>query len=535
MKELASDIAQVLADIDLTDHTRRDRLGRYMATPAQGKKPKPFSRATTIAGTLEDTYNLEKRSNRYMAAGFALNADLVSAARALDPETDKDALNKICSTAAYQAGASYKAEYGTALHHCFAMSVINPDYIAPASFTAEVLKIHAALTLHGFTIVDGMVERMILNRHLGIAGTFDLIVTDGNELFIADLKSGNLAFGALKMAIQGSIYAQPDNVIYNQGPAEDGTQDTEEPMPVVSAERSLIINAVHGKPVTLHWLDLNIGDEGLRLALETRAIRNAKPLQQLTEPDPAAKAIALAEKHFPGSTRIEYVDDTWRGQVGIRLIAIVDIGAGNDVLANWPDGVPSLKSKEPLTLEQGEQIVRLIADVERQHGIAFPDEQTVTPIQRTKATSSRKPAAVEGDLVDQALIDALQAEAQLLPDNEWQWISTISQEATAANREIRLGGPAGKTTQRRFAIGQALIILAPQLDDELTRVLVSHATGEPINTTATLGDLIGQLNADQATRFARLAHAIDDLALTLAYSDAGEVQIAGDIEAVLAA
>ena len=417
VKQLAGDIAQVLADIELTNHTRRDRWGRYMAKADTAKKPKAFTRATTVAGTNEDTYNLQKRGNRYIVAGLAVNADLVAAVRALDPESDKDALDKICKSAAHQAGADFKAEYGTALHHCFAMSILNPDYVAPESFVAEVAKIHAALALHGLTIVAGMVERMILNRRLGIAGTFDLIVTDGIEYLIADVKTGNLAFGALKMAIQGSIYAQPDNVIYNQGSAADGSEDTEEPMPKVSANRALIINVPFGQPCTLHWLDLSVGDEGLRLALETRAMRNAKPLEQIATPEvdvvERTKQIAAAEKILAAADG--NVDDEWRAWMTGRLKTLIDAGHAQLIRNSWPEGVPTLGSGKPIANHLAEPIEQAVSMIERQVGAEFPDiKPGEVLVERREAAPQRRGAPDEGDEVGTAETQVVNKHARKL-------------------------------------------------------------------------------------------------------------------------
>jgi len=529
MKQLSS----IIDDL-VTQPVRRDRWGRYLVLPEGAAKPVGYTRATTIAKGIEDSGGLLGWGKRMVAIGLAQRPDLVALV-STTPDTDKKTLDSICERAAEQGGATVRRDLGTAVHGMLERSFIDPQFVAPDPYGSDIKAVHDALASARLRVVDGYSERMIVHDRHQIAGTFDLLVEDETgQRFIADYKTGSSLLGALSFAIQLSIYANAD-ALYNQGAAADGSEDTREPMPEVSKLHGVIIHVQPGSGhCDLHWLDLATGAEALELAIAVREMRKAKPLSPIVI-NPAAKAVALAEKHFPGSTRIEYVDDAWRGQVGIRLIAIVDIGAGNDVLANWPDNVPSLKSQEPLTLEQGEEILRLLADVERQHGIPFPDDPTPKPVKRTTKTSSRKPVAAEGKAVKQELIDALQAEAQLLPDAEWQWISNVSSQATTANREIRLGGPAGKATQRRYAIGQALITLAPQLDDDLTRTLVAHATNEPVNTTATLGDLIGQLNVEQATRFARLAKALDDLALTLAYSDTGEVQIAGDIEAVLAA
>lgn len=537
MKQLASDIAQVLGDIELTDHIRRDRWGRYMAKAEVGKKPKAFTRATTVAATNEDTYNLEKRTLRFTVSGLSLNSDLVAAVRALDPETDKDALDKICKNAAHQAGADFKAEYGTALHHCFAMSMTNPGYVAPESFATEVAKIHAAIAAYGFTVLDGMVERMIINRHLGIAGTFDLIVTDGVDYYIADLKSGDVAYGVMKMAIQGTIYALPDNVIYNQGSAIDGSEDTEEPMPKVSPERSLIINARYGQPVTLHWLDLNIGDEGLRLALETRAMRNAKPITQIETPIinvvERTKQIAAAEKILSAADGV--VDDEWREWMRNRVKALAEAGHTDLIRASWPEGVPTLGSGEPIANHLADPIEQAVSMIEREVGAAFPTPkptEDITPAPKPRST--RRPAADEGPEVGLAETQAVNKAARALTPDGRAWLGSIMAAAKKANRAINMTGPGGKVTERRFILASSLLALADHSDDDLARSLVSLSIGEEIQPGHDLGDAIGALTISEATRLGHLARALNAGSLIPTWEEHG-VRITGDIEAAVAA
>ena len=84
----------------------RDRWGRPLITPPEGGKAVPYVRVTTLAGTLEDTYNLGKWQQRQVAMGIAARPDLValvSAARG-----DKGALNAVCEQA-HEAAASSAA------------------------------------------------------------------------------------------------------------------------------------------------------------------------------------------------------------------------------------------------------------------------------------------------------------------------------------------------------------------------------------------------------------------------------------------
>jgi hypothetical protein len=75
-----------------------------------------------------------------------------------------------------------------------------------------------------------MTERIVVNDEIEVAGTFDLLLTDGQETFVSDLKTGSsVKYGGLGFAIQLSIYANASN-LYTQGPAKDGSEDIREPM-----------------------------------------------------------------------------------------------------------------------------------------------------------------------------------------------------------------------------------------------------------------------------------------------------------------
>ena len=66
---------------------KRDRYGRPMVTPRNGGKPKPFTRPTTIADTLDDRHNLELWMQRQVLKGSIARPDLYALAATTDPDT----------------------------------------------------------------------------------------------------------------------------------------------------------------------------------------------------------------------------------------------------------------------------------------------------------------------------------------------------------------------------------------------------------------------------------------------------------------
>ena len=60
----------------------RDRYGRPMIVPPKGGKPVPYTRTTTVAGSLDDGTALVAWKLRMAAAGLTLRPDLLLAASA---------------------------------------------------------------------------------------------------------------------------------------------------------------------------------------------------------------------------------------------------------------------------------------------------------------------------------------------------------------------------------------------------------------------------------------------------------------------
>lgn len=191
---------------------KRDRFGRYLITPADGGKPVAHTRATTIAETLDDRYNLELWKMRQVAVGLAQRPDLLAQVAAHTTD-DKKVLNGVCEDAMAAAKSASGANMGTALHRI--IERLNRGEIdrsgVPEMFADRVDAYLAATG--GLTIRRDLVERVaVLSRHT-IAGTFDLGVEVGGELFVADLKTGSgVDAGARGFAVQLAIYANAETL-----------------------------------------------------------------------------------------------------------------------------------------------------------------------------------------------------------------------------------------------------------------------------------------------------------------------------------
>ena len=92
----------------------RDRYGRPLIIPESGGKPVAYTRATTIANSLDDGTALTAWKMRMAAIGLTVRNDLLLSISAAGD--DKMAINKYIEDAMEVAGAGRAASIGTALH-----------------------------------------------------------------------------------------------------------------------------------------------------------------------------------------------------------------------------------------------------------------------------------------------------------------------------------------------------------------------------------------------------------------------------------
>ena len=91
----------------------RDRYGRPLVVPPKGGKAIPYTRTTTVAGSLDDGTALVAWKLRMAAAGLTLRPDLLLAASAA--RDNKLEMDKLVEDAMEAAGATAQATIGTML------------------------------------------------------------------------------------------------------------------------------------------------------------------------------------------------------------------------------------------------------------------------------------------------------------------------------------------------------------------------------------------------------------------------------------
>jgi len=176
------------------------------------KKEVPYTRATTFAKSISDTYILSQWSQRMVAKGIATRQDLRMAAATLDVTTDRDQLNGVCEDAKEAATAKVAARLGSAIH-AFTEQADRVGQVDAQEFQPHVNAYTEALTAFNLEVIPTMIERIVVCNKYSIAGTFDRIVMWDGRPTVFDLKTGkDLQYGWQEIAIQLWIYANADGV-----------------------------------------------------------------------------------------------------------------------------------------------------------------------------------------------------------------------------------------------------------------------------------------------------------------------------------
>jgi hypothetical protein len=212
----------------------RDRWGRYLIPDPETGKPTGYTRATTFAKSVSDTFGLTKWMLRMGGIGLAQRQDLLLAIAATDP-ADSKTLDKIMEDAKDHAGAMAGATIGTALHTFTEQYDLGLNPVVPAPWDADVAAYAEAISAAGIEILTEYVEQIVALPHLQVAGTLDRIVRlpDG-RLVIADLKTGkDVSYAMGEISVQLALYAAAPWTF-------DPTTGELDAMPVVDQEIALV-------------------------------------------------------------------------------------------------------------------------------------------------------------------------------------------------------------------------------------------------------------------------------------------------------
>lgn len=254
-----------------------DRYGRYkLVDPATGEV-RPYTRATTFAKSISDTFTLSQWSQRMVAKGLSMRPDLVAAAAAL-AVTDREKLNKVAETAKETAGAKTGANLGTAIHAFTEQLDKGETVTAPPPYDRHVAAYATALADAGIEVVPEFIEQTVAVPDFGgIAGTFDRVVWHEGRHKILDLKTGrDLEYGWMEIVVQLAIYA-------NAPAYFDKKTKMWVPLPAdMDLGTALVVHlpAQSEAKATVHEVDINAGWDIAKLCHAVRQARKRKGLSR---------------------------------------------------------------------------------------------------------------------------------------------------------------------------------------------------------------------------------------------------------------
>jgi hypothetical protein len=370
---------------------RRDRWGRYLVVPPDGGAPQGYTRITTVAKALDTGGGLASWKAAMTAQGLILRKGLRAQWEALmaahngDPwysgEESKAEAKRLVEECAAVGGANDRRDMGSALHTMTALVDLGraPGQISEET-QADLLAYADGLEEAKITICDGAIEVVVVLDEYQVAGTFDRVVVVDRPGFglpvVADLKTGaSLEYSYQAIAVQLAAYAHAD-ARYEQGAAQDGSEDRRLPMIPVDQDWALILWLPAGKAkLEIIAVDIQAGWTAFKSSMWARKWRANRsltvPLSDLYPRDDAAAALeASIGQRYAGRSVTEI-----RGWLQKRIDLIGAHGQARTALAErWAGlGVPTLKASSCHTPSQFFVIERLLDDIEGIYRMPFGD------------------------------------------------------------------------------------------------------------------------------------------------------------------
>lgn len=490
-------------NLDTQWEPQRDRWGRPLIVPPGGGKPVGYTRATTVAKTLDDEGSLTAWAQRMTAAGLVRRPDLYALIGTKlgpsgdIPEAAKKAVQELCDQAKEAAAASSAANLGTALHgytEQYDIGIV--PHSIPEQFKADIDAYRR--TVEPFEVLA--VEQFVVLDDHQVAGTLDRLwrLPDG-RVVIADLKTGqNLDYSWRSIAVQLAIYANGQR--YRDGLRSplwvDGKVDT---------DLGIVIHLPVGRgECTLYEVDLRAGTIALQHSIWARnwrkrrdlatpfAVPGAHTVQAAApNPSPTTAAASPARQHL--EQRIARIRDTDGGLNWLRN--------------NWPADIPTLKQSDRHNPHELQIIARVCDDADKALSLPFADHDIVK-VEPDPAGPIARPATVEwmrpkeGRKASQARVTAIRQQLNDLDDDQRNWLRNVMDEARACGRDIV---PNGEHTERSVAICTALLGLSKHHDDpDFVRLLLAAALDSDgaEQPTVSVGMSAGTLTLKQATDLA---------------------------------
>ena len=332
------------ARAEVSESDKYDRYGRYrLLHPDTGKKV-AWTRATTFAKSIQDTFALSQWAQRMTLKGASLRPDIVAAVSTLEVKKDKDRVNSLVEDAKKAAGDKVAANLGTAVHSftedrdktLVGMPV--KDREVPEKLRPTVDAYEELIASFGLEPVPGLIEFTTAVKQYEICGTSDRVyrVTRditfklngrtltlyAGEYVVGDVKTGaDLSYGWMEICIQLAIYAQGLNTsgVWDWGTgqwAKPVLPDNPEVLLKVRTDVAVVphlpVDRKQGDPLaTLYAIDLDEGWAAAVLCAQVRTVRKkagstlatALTVADVAEGDPSEPVQRTAARARPVISR----------------------------------------------------------------------------------------------------------------------------------------------------------------------------------------------------------------------------------------
>lgn len=364
-----------------------------------------YRRSSSVGKILDDETGLTDWKVRTIVEGAAQRPDLMALVSTHDHEANKREIRDLAEQCLVQGKGTQRRETGTAVH-AMLDHVDRDDGWTPApQFVAACNAYVEARDAFGLIPID--IECKCVNDVWRLAGTADrryettrvLIAPDGSiipigTVLIGDTKTGRtLEYAHGVYATQLASYAE--SVRYD--PATDERTPFDPPN---NRDWAIVVHVGwEDGTCTMHWVDLEAGRQGIRLALDVYAWRRRThmivpapvplhivPSESVAPECPPSlitpsngNVEATFETDAPAASRVagastpEILAEV-RAWLRERIAAIVATGSAPTfrLQSLWPAGVAGLKNNEAHTEAELNAINDAVCVVERDAGMTFP-------------------------------------------------------------------------------------------------------------------------------------------------------------------
>lgn len=244
------------------------KRGRYQLPHPHTGQPHTWMRTTTFIKKIDDLHAIHEWEKRKVIEGLALREDLYAEALTYGISTDGHDLdtrkvNDLVERCKDAAGGNQGSRVGSALHRFTERHDAGFETGAPSRWLHRVEEYAQTLKEHKLTVVDDLIERIVINMRYGCAGTFDRgFMSHTGGLFLGDLKSQKKIYGYMSPAMQFAMYITSDCMWC---PKTLRYVD----MPAFNPYTALMLwLPAQGDGCEVHWVDTGEGAKMLKLCAE---------------------------------------------------------------------------------------------------------------------------------------------------------------------------------------------------------------------------------------------------------------------------